>query len=210
MNSLQVQRMLRAMQPDREPAPVESAPVKAPRAPRKKAEVIQHVESGSDSDSGSESSYDGYAEVEQIKQHFEKEPCEYISPAALASKKTKKEAIQYLEEKSCPKIHRVKKMSAPAAPLPATAPAKREKKVKAPEAPVAAPEIVLAAPPAKKLVKKREAPPAVTPPPPPPAAAPEKKKRAPSEYAKLVGKHMKSNITMAEAHKRAKAEMEKK
>jgi hypothetical protein len=198
--------MLRAMQP--EPAPVESAQPKAPRAPRRKAEVIEHVESSSDSDSGSESSYDGYAEVEQIKKHFEQEPCEYISPAALATKKTKKEAIQYLEEKSCPKIHRVKKMSAPAAPLPATAPAKREKKVKAPEAP--APEIVLAAPPAKKLVKKREAPPAVTPPPPPPAAAPEKKKRAPSEYAKLVGKHMKSNITMAEAHKRAKAEMEKK
>jgi len=203
--------MLRAMQP--EAAPAEPAQPKAPRAPRpqKKAEVIQHVESGSDSDSGSESSYDGYAEVEQIKKHFDQEPCEYISPAALASKKTKKEAIQYLEEKACPKIHRVKKMSAPAAPTPSTAPAKKEKKVKAPEAPlppVAAPEIVLA--PAKKVVKKKEAPPAATPPPAPVAAAPEKKKRAPSEYAKLVGKHMKSNITMAEAHKRAKAEMEKK
>jgi len=209
MNSIQVLRMLRAMQP--EPAPAESAQPKAPRAPRKKAEVIQHVESGSDSDSGSESSYDG--EVEQIKEHFDKEPCEYISPAALASKKTKKEIIQYLEEKSCPKIQRVKKMSAPAAPTPSTAPAKKERKVKAPEAPlppVAAPEIVLAAPPAKKVVKKKETPPAATPPPAPVAAAPEKKKRAPSEYSKLVGKHMKANITMAEAHKRAKAEMEKK
>lgn len=209
MNSLQVQRMLNALQYP-EPAPVESAPVKAPRAPRKKkAEIIQHVESESESGSDSSSGYDDYAEVDKIQSHFKEEPCEYISPATLATKKTKKEAIQYLEEKSCPKIHRLKKMSAPVAPTPSTAPAKKEKKVKAPEpasplSPAKAPEVVLAAP-IKKAPKAKATPAPVAPSLAPPAAAP-KTKRAPTAFALLVGKHRKAGLSFADAAKAAKVE----
>lgn len=207
MNSLQVQRMLHALQyPEPEPAPV-----KAPRAPRKKkAEVIQHVESESESGSDFSSGYDDYAEVDKIQNHFKEEPCEYISPATLSTKKTKKEAIQYLEEKACPKIHRLKKMSAPVAPTPSSAPAKKEKKVKVPEpaspmSPAKAPEVVLAAP-LKKTPKAKAAPPApVAPPLAPPAAAP-KTKRAPTAFALLVGKHRKAGLSFADAAKAAKVE----
>ena len=207
MNSLQVQRMLHALQhPEPEPAPV-----KAPRAPRRKPEVVQHVESESESGSDSSRGYDDYAEVDKIQNHFKEEPCEYISPATLSTKKTKKEAIQYLEEKACPKIHRLKKMSAPVAPTPSTAPAKKEKKVKvsepaSPLSPTKAPEVVLAAP--IKKAPKAKATPAPTPVTPslaPPAAAP-KVKRAPTAFALLVGKHRKAGLSFADAAKAAKVE----
>jgi len=216
----------------REPAPEAPAPA---RAPRKKKEEPEHIEPESDStsDSGSESEYE---EVNKIKSYFEQEPCEAISPAALGQTKTKKEALDYLKSKNCPKIPNIKKSaksikmeSGPASPAPEVAPTKkRVAKPKAAAAPVPAaapvvPEPVPAPVPEVKVVKKRtpkvKAPEAAA-----PAAAPsqgtplasaptppEKKKRAPSAYATLVGKLVKEKkMSFAEAAKAAKAELDAK
>jgi translation initiation factor IF-2 len=205
----------------KEPAP-EAPP---PRAPRQKKPEPEHIEpESSDSDSGSESEYE---EVNKIKSYFEQEPCESISPAALAQTKTTKEALTYLKSKNCPKIANIKKSaksikmeSGPPAPGPETAPAKkRVAKPKAAPAPAPALEVTPAPAPvpveAPKKVKKVKAAPAPTPAPtatpaPAPAAA-EKKKRAPSAYASLVGKLVKEKkMSFAEAAKAAKAELDAK
>jgi hypothetical protein len=211
--------MLRQIQ---HPEPAAPTPESKPRAPRKKKEVIEYIEPESNSDSGSDSSsYDDFAEVDEIKKHFNTEPCEFVSPAGLSKTKTKKEAIKYLEEKSCPKIHRLKKkaMSSPAAPTPSTAPAKKEKKVKmvepaSPLSPTQSPTIVLADPPQKKVKKvakvEAPAPAGQGTPLAPSAAAPEKKKRAASAYALAVGRHRKTGLSFAEAVKAAKAELDSK
>jgi len=207
MNSPDVMRMLhRLSQGDNfqpEPAP---APERKPRAPRKKREPSPDSEySSSDSES------DGYEELQQIKDHFEKEPCEYVSPAALKATKTKKEAIKYLESKNCPKTPAIKKgkMEGPPAPAPATAPAaKKARKAKVSEVVPAVPAPVeVAAPPPKKVKAKKEVAVAL----PPVAAAPapaEKKKRPPTAYALAVGKHRKAGLSFAEAAKAAKAEID--
>jgi len=209
MNSPDVMRMIhRLSQGDNfqpEPAP---APERKPRAPRKQ-KVREPSPDSEYSDSDSES--DGYKELQEIKDHFEKEPCEYVSPAGLKATKTKKEAIQYLEEKQCPKIKSIKKakMEGPPAPAPETAPAKakRVRKAKPVEPAPPVPEVVAPAP---KKVKAKKAVAAALP---PVAADPvvvsektEKKKRAPSAYALCVGKHRKAGMTFAEASKAAKAE----
>ena len=222
MNSAYVRRMMANLHNTiKEPAP-EAPP---PRAPRQKKPEPEHIEpESSDSDSGSESEYE---EVNKIKSYFEQEPCESISPAALAQTKTTKEALTYLKSKNCPKIANIKKSaksikmeSGPPAPGPETAPAKkRVAKPKAAPAPAPALEVTPAPAPvpveAPKKVKKVKAAPAPTPAPtatpaPAPAAA-EKKKRAPSAYASLVGKLVKEKkMSFAEAAKAAKAELDAK
>jgi hypothetical protein len=144
----------------------EPAPAKAPRAPRqKKAAPPPPPASDSIEDSDSDSGSDGfgdYKEVHEIKQHFEKEPCEYISPAALGQTTSKKEAVEYLQSKKCPKVDHVKKSAAkstmepgPVSPLPpVAAPAKKVRKPKVEAAPAPAPAPVAPAPaPKVKKVK---------------------------------------------------------
>jgi len=208
MNSLYVQRMMSGLRASiRDPQP-DAAPEPKVRAPRKKKEVIEHIEPESESDSGSESSsYASYESLEEIKKSFKEEPCEFVSPAGIDQTKTKKEAVQYLESKACPRVPKIKRSAksikmdnGPPAPAPETAPAKKVRKTKAAAAPAPAPTpaVALAAPVVAPVVA-------------PAAAAPEKKKRAPSEYAKLVGSYMKGKkMTMAEASKAAKAELDKK
>jgi len=98
-------------------------PAPAPRAPaaRSRKEVIRHVRpprspstSSSDSDmsaeSASTSSYDSYEEPDVIYQKVVKEQkCPYVSPAGLAGKKTKKEAVKYLKAKGCPDVDTLRK-----------------------------------------------------------------------------------------------------
>jgi len=207
MNSPDVMRMIhRLSQGDNfQPEPA-LAPERKPRAPRKK-KVREPSPDSEYSDSDSES--DGYKELQDIKDHFEKEPCEYVSPAGLNATKTKKEAIQYLEEKKCPKIKSIKKakMDGPPAPAPETTPAKKVRKAKVSEV---VPPIPEPPAPAPKKVKAKKAVAAALP---PVAADPvvvpektEKKKRAPSAYALCVGKHRKQGLSFAEASKAAKLE----
>lgn len=219
MNSLAAMRLIRQIQyPDPPPAPE-----RKPRAPRKKKEdVIEHIEPESNSDSGSDSSsYDEFPEVEEIQKRFKDAPCEFVSPAGLSKAKTKKEAVKYLEQKACPKISDLKKkMSSPVAPTPSTAPAKKEKKVKAaPETvlpPTQAPEVVLASPPkkVKKVTAKKEDLPAAAPaqgtPLAPSEPAAKKPKRAASAYALAVGRHRKAGLSFGDAAKAAKAEIDAK
>ena len=208
MNSADVMRMLhRLSQPEHfQPDP----PAKAPRA-KKVRHITPPTSDESDSDSDSES--DDGEELERIKGHFEKEPCEYVSPAALKATKSKKEAIKYLESKNCPKTAAIKKgkMEGPVSP----APVKKVRKAKVAEVvpPVpAAPEVPAPAP--KKVRAKKvvaEALPAVAAPAPPLAASesPAKKaKRAPTAYALAVGRHRKAGKSFAEAAKAAKAEID--
>ena len=167
-----------------------------------------------ESDSGeSSSSYDSYESLEKIHKKFDEEPCEHISPATLKTHATKKEAIKYLESKTCPEIPKLKKkamhLSGPTSPTPAESPAKKIRTSKAKvEAPAPPPAVEAPAPKPKKV----KAVPSVEPPSPAPVAAPAaagKPKRKVSEYAKCVGKYMKQNMTIAEAHKQAKAELAK-
>jgi hypothetical protein len=180
----------------------------------------------SDSDSGSDG-FGEYKEVHEIKQHFEKEPCEYISPAALGQATTKKEAVEYLQSKKCPKVDRVKKSAAkstmepgpvspPPPPAATPAPVKKVRKPKVEAAPAPAPAPVAPAPaPKVKKVKVTAAAPAPAPAPAPPAAAPAaaaaKAKRPASEYAKLVGKYIKEQkLSLGDAAKKAKADLDAK
>ena len=210
MNSPEVMRMLhRLSQGDNfqpEPAPEGQRAARVQRAPRKK-KVREPSPDSEYSDSDSES--DGYKDLQEIKDHFDEQPCEYVSPAALKATKTKKEAMKYLESKECPKIPALKKgkMEAPPAPAPATAPVKKVRKAKVSEVVPPVPEPPAPAP---KKVKAKKAVAAALP---PVAADPvvvpektEKKKRAPSAYALCVGKHRKAGMSFAEASKAAKAE----
>ena len=231
MNSLQVQRMLRHFNEAHKAEEAAEPAPKAPRAPRQKKAAPPPPASDSISDSGSDSGsesdpYGDYKEVHEIKQHFEKEPCEYISPAALGQATTKKEAVEYLQSKKCPKVDHVKKSAAkstmesgPVSPLPpAAAPAKKVRKPKVEAAPAPAPEPVAPAPaPKVKKVKVAAAAPAPAPAPAPPAAAPAapaaaaKAKRPASEYAKLVGKYIKEQkLSLGDAAKKAKADLDAK
>jgi len=155
-----------------------------------------------------------------IDDHFEEEPCQMISPAGLASKKTKKEKLEYLKEKKCPRVPDLKKKSKPTVSKMETvtvAPEQvkkvRVKKAKVAETPVVVSQPAAPAPetaPAKKVRAKKAAPaPAPVVEAPAPAAG-EKKKRAPSAYALCVGKHRKAGLSFADAAKAAKAECDAK
>jgi hypothetical protein len=196
-------------QPDQpEAAP---APERKPRAPRKQ-KVREPSPDSEYSESDSES--DGYVELQQIKDHFEKEPCEYVSPAGLKATKSKKEAIKYLEEKKCPKIKSIKKakMDGPPAPPMSESPTVKAKKVRAKKVvadPVPVAEVPAPAPAKVKKVKAVAAAlPAVAADPVVVPEKTEKKKRAPTAYALAVGKHRKAGLSFAEASKAAKAEID--
>jgi hypothetical protein len=210
MNSPDVMRMLhRLSQGDNfqpEPAPEGQRAARTQRAPRKQ-KVREPSPDSEYSDSDSES--DGYEELQQIKDHYDKEPCEYVSPAGLKATKTKKEAIQYLESKKCPKIPALKKgkMEGPPAPAPATAPAKKVRKAKPVEPTPPVPAVP--APPPKKVRAKKAVAAALPPVAADPVVVPEKtekKKRAPTAYAICVGKYRKQGLSFAEASKAAKIE----
>lgn len=231
MNSADVMRMLhRLSQPEHfMPEPFQSAAPKAPRAPRKtKAPPPPESQSSSDSDGDSDTSSESeYEDLDTIKDKFEKDPCEYVSPGALRATKTQKEAIGYLKAKQCPKIKSVRKskMDSPKAPGPETAPAlvKKVRKAKAAapsvQTPVAldipvAPAPAAAAAPVKKVRAKKVVAESL-----PPVSAPAQgtplapsgtpaagKKRAPTAYALAVGRHRKAGKSFAEAAKAAKAE----
>jgi len=190
----------------------EAAPARKPRAPKKQRPITPPTSDSEYSDSDSES--DGYIELQQIKDHFEKEPCEYVSPAGLKATKSKKEALKYLEDKQCPKIKSIKKtkMEGPPAPPMSESPTVKVKKVRAKKV-VADPAPVVEVPaPAKQKVKRVKA---VAEALPPVAADPvvvpektEKKKRAPTAYAKAVGKYRKEGMSFADASKAAKQEID--
>ena len=212
MNSPDVMRMLHRLsqgdnfQPEPAAAPERKA---APRAPRKQ-KVREPSPDSEYSDSDSES--DGYEELQQIKDHYDKEPCEYVSPAGLKATKTKKEAMAYLESKKCPKIPALKKgkMEGPPAPAP-----KKARKAKVAEVVPAVPAPVeVPAPAPKKVRAKKEvaaALPAVAAQAPTlaPSETPAKKaKRPATAYALAVGRHRKAGKSFAEAAKAAKAEID--
>jgi len=155
--------------------------------------------------SAGSSDYSSYDEPDVIKKRYAAEPCEHISPAALNEKKTKKEVVNYLEQKACPKIEthakRPKHVSPLPAPVPPVAPANAPPAPSHPGANNAAP--VSTAPPADKAVKKIGRPKK----PADPAAKP---KKAPSAYNLAVAKHRKAGLGFAEAAKAAKAELDQK
>lgn len=177
MNTAEVLRMLRRLNHSADfesSAPVEeAAPVKEkkPRAPRKKKEPVafESDDSETDSESGEE--------LGNIKAHFEKEPCEYISPAALAETKTKKEAVKYLESKNCPKVAAIKKgkmLTLENVGQPKDDNPPKPKKVRAKKdsnPPPQEPAKDSTPPPPKKVRAKKVAPPP-TPAPPPPSSEP--------------------------------------
>jgi len=215
MNSADVMRMLhRLSQPgdfQPEPAPEGRRAPRAERAPRK--QKVREPSPDSDySDSDSES--DDGVELERIKGHFEKEPCEYVSPAAIKATKTKKEAMKYLESKACPKIPAIKKGKmdaslAAAAPETAPAKAKRVRKAKPVEPTPPVPEVAAPAPPKVKRAKKVAAAlPTVAADPVVVPEKTEKKKRAPTAYAKAVGKYRKEGMSFGDAAKAAKKEID--
>ena len=156
--------------------------------------------------SPSESDYSSYDEPEAIKQRYAKEPCEFVSPSGLRDKKSKKEVVNYLEEKNCPKIetHAKKRKHVP----PAAAPA------------------VATAPPPPPPPSDNAPPPSSVPPPPPTVKAveaPKKKmgrprkpvdpnakpKRAPTAYNLAVAKYRKEGLSMKDAAGKARDETKK-
>jgi hypothetical protein len=172
------------------------------RSPSSSSEETEKYGSPSSSD------YDSYDDPEVIKQRYRKEPCEYVSPGTLGTKKTKKDVVKYLEEKKCPKIetHAKKRKHVPAtvSSAPASTPA----------------------PPPPAPVDNSPPPPAPSQPPPPPvkdeiakrpigrpkkpAADPAKPKKAPSAYATAVGKYRRQGLPFTEAVARAKEELASK
>jgi hypothetical protein len=211
-----VQQMMAHLQGQKnaEHAAAQAPPVKQVRKTQRKKEP-EYIEPESDSGESS-SSYESYASLEEIHKKFDDEPCEYISPAKLREHSSKKEAVQYLASKACPKIPTLKKKAmhqgvphVVAAPE-STPVAKKVRKVKA-AAPEPAPEVAPSPPAPKPRTKKVKAPVEVAPvAAPAPAAAAPKAKRPASEYAKLVGKYRKEKMSFADASKRAKAECDAK
>lgn len=176
-----------------------SPPVRHSQPERRKKKARSPSSSSSDSEEASESDYSSYEEAEVIKSRFKKDPCEYVSNAGLADKKTKKQVVNYLEEKACPKIekHAKRKHVSPII-------------TKSEPAPVITPVGGGGAPPSGSgtpappgedaIVKRGKGRP----------KGPERIKKPPTAYNIAVGKHMKAGKTMSEAAKLAKEELAKK
>jgi hypothetical protein len=157
--------------------------------------------SESESESCSESDYSSYDEPEVVKKKFAKEPCEAISPGMLATKKTKKEVVNYLEEKKCPKIEthakKRKHVPPPSSSVPASVPTGSippppptlTMPTPAPETPVVA----------KKVGRPKK--------PVDPNARP---KKLPTAYNEAVGRHRKAGMSFLDAVRAAKAELTNK
>jgi hypothetical protein len=229
MNSIAVMRLLNQLNQGR-PTPA-LVPLEAPRSryrdeeedrPRKKERKRSPPpkkerkrrpptpESSSSEETeayGSEGSsdYSSYDEPEVIKRRFAEDPCESISPAMLKDKKTKKEVVNYLESKECPKIEKhAKRKHQPPVPksAPAAAPVPPAQPPPPPSAPVPPPAPPAPTPaPVKEPVDKK---PVGRPKKPAdPAAKPKKK---PSGFNELVGKYRREGKTFIEAVGAAKEE----
>jgi hypothetical protein len=172
---------------------------RSPSPVRRKKKARSPSSSSSDSEEASESDYSSYDEPEVIKSRYKKEPCEYVSNAGLADKKTKKEVVNYLEEKACPKIEKHAKRKHVPPPPAVSQPA-------SPVAPVGGGGANPSgggtpAPPGEDaIVKRGKGRP----------KGPERIKKPPTAYNIAVGKHMKAGKTMSEAAKLAKEELAKK
>ena len=155
--------------------------------------------------SPSESDYSSYDEPEEVKKRYAKEPCEYVSPAGLNSKKTKKEVVNYLEEKKCPKIetHAKKRKHIPPGSTSAPAPPSSGPPVPQSNSAAAVPPPTPAVPaevkPEKKIGRPKKA-----------ADPNAKPKKPPTEYNLAVGRHRKAGLSFADAAKAAKAELAEK
>lgn len=190
-------------------------PAPAPRQAPAKRETIRHVkarapsvsssESESDDDmsmsEASTSSYESYDEPEVIYTKIVKEKkCPYVSPAGLASKKTKKEAVKYLKEKGCPDTESLRKAkteptptvetdemmkAAPTTSITQTQPVKKTVK-KAAAAPVVETKVAEVKAPEVKVSSTA-------------AAIAEKPKRELTAYQKFVQDQRKAGKSMAEA-----------
>jgi len=200
------------------------SPEERPRGRREKKSPVRKSKKREPSSSseetegyGSESSYSSYDEPEVIKKRYKEDPCENISPATLSQKKTKKEVVNYLEEKACPKIetHAKRRKHVPATvpsiPPTNTAPPPPPVVANSPP-PVASSKSV--APPVKNEVvsgateaeptKKRMGRP------PKPKDPNAKPKKAPSAYNLAVAKFRKQGQSFTDAVKSAKAELASK
>lgn len=184
---------------------------RSPSPPARKSKKKARSPSSSSEEEISESDYSSYDEAEVIKSRYKKEPCEYVSNAGLADKKTKKEVVNYLEEKQCPKIEKhAKRKHVPktiAEQPPNTVPSFAPKSEPAPIVTPAsgggsAPSGGGAPPPPGEdaIAKRGKGRP----------RGPVKIKKPPTAYNLAVGKHMKAGKTMAEASKLAREELAKK
>ena len=199
----------------RSPSPEERRPSrrqeKAPKKEKRRARSPSSSSSETEAYGSSGSSdYSSYDEVETIKKKYAKEPCEYISPAALSQKKSKKEVVNYLEEKGCPKIetHAKKRKHIPPAtvsstPAPSTAPPPPPSVSSSGPPPASS----VAPPPAVKDEGVKKKPVGRPKKPVDPTAKP---KKAPSAYNLAVAKHRKTGLSFTDAVKAAKAELDSK
>ena len=153
--------------------------------------------------SPSESDYSSYDEPEEVKKRFAKEPCEYVSPAGLSSRKTKKEVVNYLEEKQCPKIETHAKKRKHVSPGSTSAPAPSNPSPPVPQSNSAAavppPPPAVKDEPVKKMGRPKK-----------PVDPNAKPKKPPTEYNLAVGRHRKAGLSFADAAKAAKAELAEK
>jgi len=183
-----------------------------PKKERKRRAPTPESSSSEETDAyGSEGSsdYSSYDEPEVIKRRFAEDPCEAISPAVLKDKKTKKEVVNYLESKQCPKIEKhAKRKHEPPVPKPASVPTAPPSAVAPPPPPAPVPAPAPAptpAPPSQAPVKEKK--PIGRPKKPvDPAAKPKKK---PSGFNELVGKYRREGMNFTEAVHAAKAERAK-
>jgi hypothetical protein len=226
MNTLSVMRLLSQLQGNGRPQPAlvpldtgrgryedeEERPRqrRRPSPPKKeRKKKAPPPESSSEEEDGygspSSSDYSSYDEPEVIKRRYAEDPCENISPAALNSKKTKKEVVNYLEEKQCPKIEKnAKRKHQPPASKAVSNPAPPAAHAPPPpSAPVPPPAPAAPAAPSAEVGKKKMGRPKK------PVDA-TKPKKPPTAYNQLVGKFRKEGKTFAEAAKAAKAEMDAK
>lgn len=211
MNSISVMRLLAQLQGNGRPQPA-LVPLntggghfeeeeRRPKQERRRASPPrkQHKkkapppESSSEEEDGygspSSSDYSSYDEPEVIKRRYAEDPCENISPAALSSKKTKKEVVKYLEEKECPKIEKhAKRKHQPPVPKSAvaSAPLSSAKPAPPPSAPVPPPAPAPSTAPTGEPVKKKMGRPKKP-------VDPDAKKKEPSTYNQLVSKYMKED-----------------
>lgn len=164
----------------------------------------------SSSEEISESDYSSYDEAEIIKGRFKKEPCEYVSNAGLADKKTKKEVVNYLEEKQCPKIekhakrkHVPKTFAEPVTTVPSVVAKSEPASVVTPasnsSASSASGNVVVSSG-EDAIAKRGKGRP----------KGPERIKKPPTAYNLAVGRHMKAGKTMKEASQLAREELAKK
>jgi len=204
-------RSRRSPSPDRR----RSKAKRSPPPPKDRRRRARSPSSSSEEDkaygSPSESDYSSYDEPEAIKQRYAKDPCEFVSPAGLRDKKSKKEVVNYLEEKKCPKIEinaKKRKHVAPDASATTSAPAPSVS-TPAPPPPPDHPNPPAPVPPPAPVVKDSIAAPKKLGRPKKPVDPNAKPKRAPTAYNLAVSKYRKEGLSMSDASKKAKEDTKK-